>query len=72
MVAIGLKRFVEAVVVIGVVGVATWIDGPHVPLGLTFDDPLGQRFACTTALDDAKGERMRFKRVLHIWHWPNH
>ena len=67
-VAVDLHPFDVAVILIGVIGVATRITGPHVPLGLTIDDPFGHDLTRAAALGDAESKDTVFKGVLHARH----
>ena len=67
-VAINLHRFLIAVILIGVIGIAARIGGPHVPFRLPFGDPFGQNLARTTALGDAEGEDAGLIGIGHTRH----
>src|SRR6056297_4283479 len=54
--AVDLEPLGDAVVGIGVIGVAARVAGPHVPFGGAFGDPFGQHLAGAAALGDAEGE----------------
>ena len=71
-VTVSFQRFVQTVILIRKVGVATWINGPHVQLGFAVHNPFGHHFTCTAALGNAEGERVCFKRISNTRHWANH
>ena len=71
-VAVGLQRFRKAVIVIGVIGVTTRIDGPHVIFCFAVHDPFRQDLTRATTLSDAESEGMAFKRIRTTRHWADH
>ena len=69
--AINLHAFGHAIVMIGVIGIAARITGPHIPFGLPLGDPFGQHFSGAAALRDAKGKDAGLKRIGHAGHRAN-
>ena len=63
-VAVGLERFGQTELMVGMGGVAAGIDRPHVPFGFAFGDPFSEDLAGPAALNNAEGERMGFKGVF--------
>ena len=67
-VAVGLDSLGEAIVRVGVAGVAARIAGPHVPLRPALRHPFRQHLACAARLRDAKGEDAGFVGIRHPRH----
>ncbi len=66
--AIGLKRFGQGIIVIGIAGVTARVGSPHVPLCFAVHDPFRQNFARPSTLRDAKGKTVPLKRVFDAGH----
>ena len=56
---------------IGVIGIAARIAGPHTTFCLPLGDLFGQHFSGGAALRDAKSKDADFKRVGHAGHQAN-